>query len=441
VTSLARASLPHASLTSGTLARFCGITYSIRLKLASPVPPRGMAHTMCTQADPTFSDLYADQLPAWLLVRAAALGFDHPTTVQVEALTAVLAGQDVIIQAKTGSGKTLAYLLPILRMLKAQASVQALVLLPTRELAAQVAIVARRLAAGSPERLMVMALLDGSGAKRQRKWLVAQPPQVIVGNVEQVESILEAGLLRIDSLKMLVVDEVDASLSSTITSKMLRNMLSSHLRVGPRANSRQTLFVSATIPQRQHFRRSCVQQQWTRNSPVLVHSEPDLRLPAQLRHGFALCERPKRVAALRALLKRHATTMSAGVIFIMGTRPLHKIADALAGIVDDEPPPILSELESLEARAEAVRMLRERRRRLLLSTPLGARGLDIAHCSHVYFFDIPDSPEAYLHAAGRCGRNDRPGTVTILGSSEEEFVVRRIANSLNLVFEDARRDF
>lgn len=77
-------------------------------------------------------------------------------------------------------------MLPLIAMLKAKASVQALVLLPTRELAAQVAIVARRLAAGSPDRLMVMALLDGSGAKRQRKWIVAQPPQVIVGNVEQV---------------------------------------------------------------------------------------------------------------------------------------------------------------------------------------------------------------------------------------------------------------
>lgn len=257
-------------------------------------------------------------------------------------------------------------MLPLLALLKPQASVQALILLPTRELASQVAIVARRLAAGSPERLMVMALLDGSGAKRQRKWLLAQPPQLIVGNVEQallpcsghpragltrsrssacaqVESILEARLLRIDGLRMLVVDEVDACLTSTDTSRQLRGMLTSHLRAGARASSRQTLFVSATLPQRQHFRRSCVQQQWTREEPALIHSEPDEKLPQQLRHGFARCERAKRVSALRVLLKRHAPHMTAGIVFVLPMRPLQKIALALGGIVDEEPPPVLSE--------------------------------------------------------------------------------------------------
>lgn len=134
----------------------------------------------------SFSDLYADQLPPWLIQRAAALGFECPTPVQEEALSAVLVGRDAIVEAKTGSGKTLTYLLPLLGGLRpTQSSVQALVLLPTRELASQVAIVARKLAVGCPERLLVMALLDGSGAKRQRKWLLAEPPHVIVGNVQQ----------------------------------------------------------------------------------------------------------------------------------------------------------------------------------------------------------------------------------------------------------------
>ena len=114
---------------------------------------------------------------------------------QEDALDAVLDGDDAIIQAKTGSGKTLTYMLPLLAALRPQSSVQALVLLPTRELASQVALFARRLAAASPERLLVMALLDGSGAKRQRKWLVAQPPQVVVGNVQQVDAVLRSRLL------------------------------------------------------------------------------------------------------------------------------------------------------------------------------------------------------------------------------------------------------
>ena len=151
---------------------------------------------------PTFEHGFSDRLPEWLIARAAALGYTHPTPVQEETLQTVLDGHDAIVQAKTGSGKTLAYLMPLIAGLRPTANVQALVLLPTRELAAQVARAARQLAAGSPERLLVMALLDGSGAKRQRKWLLAQPPQVVVGNVEQADSVLRAGLLRLGGLRM-----------------------------------------------------------------------------------------------------------------------------------------------------------------------------------------------------------------------------------------------
>ena len=120
-------------------------------------------------------------------------------------------------------------------------------------------------------------------------------------------------------------------------------------------------------------------------------------------------------------------------------RPLQRIAQALAGLVDEGPPPILSETSSLNQRAEALRALRERRCRLILSTPLGSRGLVVSHCSHVYLFDVPTTPDAYLHAAGRCGRNGLPGRVTVLGSDKEAFVIQRIANTLGIEFEDARR--
>ena len=402
---------------------------------------------MCA-SEPTFAEVCGDdaRMPGWLLERMQALGYERPTPVQADALGVVLDGQDAIIQAKTGSGKTLTYLLPLLASLRPSRSVQALVLLPTRELASQVALVARRLAGGSPDRLLVMALLDGSGAKRQRKWLVAEPPQVVVGNVEQVDAVLEAGLLRLDSLKLLVVDEVDACLADAATSARLQRMLSSHLalpnvnaRSAADARSRQTLFVSATVPQRQHFRKQCVQKRWCREAPTLVHSEPDEKMPSSLRHGYARGERAKRVAALRVLLRRHAAEIDAAIVFVQPSRPLQRIADALRGVVDEGAPLILSEASTLDDRAAALRALRERRRRLILSTPLGARGLDVAHCSHVYLFDVPQAAEDYLHSAGRCGRNGRPGLVTTLGSEKEEFVLQRIANTLGIEFEDARQ--
>ena len=421
-----------------------------------PLPPRAPVPLCC--ASPTFASSY--DLPPWLLQRAADLGYTTPTAVQAEALDAVLEGRDAIIQAKTGSGKTLAYMLPLIAALKPKASVQALVLLPTRELASQVALVARRLAAGSPDRLLVMALLDGSGAKRQRRWLLAEPPQVIVGNVEQVDAVLKARLLRLETLRLLVVDEVDACLAVEDTSAMLQRMLGGQLAIpleqqqqqqqqrgrrqqGPstltnRLTNRQTLFVSATLPQRQHFRKQCVQQRWCRETPVLVHAEPDQLLPSHLRHGWAPCAAPKRVAALRVLLRRHEAELTGAIIFLKPGMPMRRIADALSGIVDDGPPALLAEDEPLNARAAAVRTLREKSRRLLLATPLGARGLDIPHCSHVYLVGLPESAEAYTHAAGRCGRMGEPGLVTVLSGEKEEFALQRLANALKIEFHDAR---
>ena len=138
------------------------------------------------------------------------------------------------------------------------------------------------------------------------------------------------------------------------------------------------------------------------------------------------------------LLKRHRP--AAAIVFVKGARPLARIAESLAGVVEEAAPPVLSDDAPLRARADAVRALRDGESRLLLSTPLGARGLDIPECSHVYLFDLPDSAEAYAHAAGRCGRMGRPGTVSLLCNANEGFVVDRIGNALGIEFEDAAEE-
>ena len=259
--------------------------------------------------------------------------------------------------------------------------------------------------------------------------------------------------LRLPQIDMLVVDEVDACLAEEQTSALLQRMLGGQLAVDPLQQQqpspagasrkptlarRQTLFVSATLPQRQHFRRQCVDQRWCREAPLLVHAEPEEAVPAQLRHGWAPCTPAKRVAALRVLLRRHEPTLSGAIVFVRPTLPLRKIAEALGGIVDEGAPAVLSTEQPLPVRAAAVRGLRERSSRLLVSTPLGARGLDIPHCSHVYLVGLPESAAAYLHAAGRCGRMGRPGLVTVLAGEKEEFALGRLANELRIEFHDAR---
>lgn len=431
----------------------------LTLALRAPPPPAALlaraARSGRLHCCEGFTDRYTGTLPDWLLARTEALGFSTPTPVQASALPPLLEGRDALVIAQTGSGKTLTYLLPVIASLRPASSVQALVICPTRELAGQVSRVARRLAAAAPERLLVMALLDGSGAKRQRKWLNAQPPQLVIGNVQQVESVLQARLMKLSSLRHLIIDEVDACLADTSSSAALTRMLSGELayRAAAAASSaaaergvvqaprqpRQTVFASATLPQRQHFRRQCKQQRWCREEPLLIHAQPDEPVPSQLRHAVAVVAPSKRLAALRVLLKQQADVISAAIVFVKPSRPLDKVAAALAGTLEAAAPAILSEDATLNQRAEALRGLREGRARLLLSTPLGARGLDIPHCSHVFLFDLPSSSDDYVHAAGRCGRMGRPGKVTVLCAEQELFVLRRIANPLGIVdFEDAR---
>mmetsp|Transcript_21136 Transcript_21136/g.68419 ORF Transcript_21136/g.68419 Transcript_21136/m.68419 type:complete len:442 (+) Transcript_21136:63-1388(+) len=396
------------------------------------------SHLPGSSADP--AQLLADlPLPSWLTERADVLGFTQPTPVQAVAVGPIVRGSDAIVLAQTGSGKTLSYLLPILARVRPVSSAQALVLVPSRELAAQVARVARRLAAGSPERLLVMALLDGSGARRQRIWIKAQPPQVIIGNVQQVDSIVSAGLLEPGSLQILVVDEVDACMADVDSRAAVERILCARTAGHAGGGDRQTVFVSASLPQRNHFQRQAVQQRWCNAEPVLIHAQPEEPVPAQLRHLVAVCVPSKRVAALRVLLRRDAPDVTAAIVFVRRGRPLDKIAAALAGIVGEpgDVPHVLSEELPLNARARAMAGLRDGTRRVMVTTSMAARGLDIPDCSHVYLFDLPETAEAYLHAAGRSGRIGRPGQVTVLCAEQERFVLRRFGNSLGLEFEDA----
>jgi len=264
-------------------------------------------------------------LPSWLTTRLDELGYNYPTLIQQRALDTLLLEHDsgnlpnVILQAQTGSGKTLSYLLPTLIQLDASRSaIQGIIIVPTRELGLQVSRVAKRLAAASSPKtsakgkIMVMSVLQGSQNKRQRAWAWAEPPHLVIGTPNEILNMVSKGGMRTNSVKVVVVDEVDACLTqNTITSKnskqsysnALHTILSRHLsptyeegegnteitmntplsnsvissamvnvndmggiEAGTRKKHRQTIFASATIPQHHHFIQQCIQNQWITNT-------------------------------------------------------------------------------------------------------------------------------------------------------------------------------
>ncbi len=368
----------------------------------------------------TFQELFGERLPPWLLIRAESLGFVRPTLVQREALGAILDGEDVVVQAQTGTGKTLAFMLPLLAGIDAsKKAVQALVVVPSRELGLQVASVAKQLAAGrihyrdeedeedeeeeeegqqqgadnddkqgtmSPtsgsssgtNRILVMSLLEGSKNRRQKAWVLAEPPHVVIGNPLALSRLVEQGGIRYHQVKMVIIDEVDACLTRRETRAQLQALLGKYLspsfltteleeeaalaaggskeeeevmlpqgamKEGGGGSSgkelapwklvhRQTVFASATIPQHNHFIKQCVQQQWTLRQPMHVQVTPGELMPPQLQHNYLQCPtKTDKLAALRAFLKRERSKgrLQACVIFTADDDEAQDIAEGLAG--------------------------------------------------------------------------------------------------------------
>ena len=474
----------------------------------------------------TFSELYSEYLPNWLLARAKECGWDHPTLIQTKALDAILKDKkDVIVQAETGSGKTLSYLLPALASIDAsRSSVQVLIVVPTRELGLQVGRVAKRLAAGSTSdngvfqsdavnspklsrKIMVMNVLQGSQNRRQRAWAWAEPPHVVIGTPQELcDMVRYGGIKRYNNVKYVVVDEVDAcllnnagSMSAKLSSSTLHELLSKYLsptfddgssipgdglrdmvksqtqQSRPLSEQRQTIFASATIPQHRHFLKQCIQNQWTLREPIHVCLRPgEQLLPGTLDHAYMVsASSDKKLAALRRVMKRisasvnelrangDAVASKKVLVFCDTHRPVEEMALSLAG--DSESGVVWKESltstdqinksaifsvlryeDSLSQRSAAMETFRGENleglvgdqlpqiRVLLAAGDLGARGLDIEDVTHVIHFDLPPDADTYVHRAGRTGRFQRSGNVLSIITPEQEFVLTRLTNKLNI---------
>lgn len=480
----------------------------------------------------TFAELYGERLPTWLLTRAESLGFARPTMVQREALGAILDGEDVVIQAQTGTGKTLAFMLPLLAGIDAsKQAVQAMVVVPSRELGLQVASVAKQLSAGrvyyrdeevqvqddddddddeagssiatsitptvngTSNKILVMSLLEGSKNTRQKAWVLAEPPHVVIGNPLALSRLVEQGGIRYHQVKMVVIDEVDACLTRRETRAQLQALLGKYLSPsfltseleeeaamaakggkedeallipqgamkeggsGSGGNEarqlapwklvhRQTLFVSATIPQHNHFIKQCVQQKWTLRQPIHVQVTPGELMPPQLQHNYLVCPtKADKLAALRAFLRREQSKgrLHACAIFTANDQEAEDIAAGLTetdGVKEEEEEgsvkkrkgglQALLNSDHIKRRAKVMDAFRAGESRVLVTTDFAARGLDVPRISHVAMYDIPADAETYLHRGGRAGRMGRAGSVTSLVSETEEFALLRLANSLKI---------
>ncbi|XP_059632543.1 DEAD-box ATP-dependent RNA helicase 58, chloroplastic isoform X1 [Cornus florida] len=415
-------------------------------------PSRASLNSSCLTNEDSITDgactlrqLCEGHVPEHVLRRMEEIGFVMPTDVQHKALPVLLSGRDCILHAQTGSGKTLAYLLLIFSAINTQRSaVQALIVVPTRELGMQVTKVARILAAKPAElgleqkSCTVMALLDGGMLRRHKSWLKAEPPTIVVATLGSLCLMLEKRLLKLESMRVLVIDEVDFMFNSSNQVSSLRKLLTTFSL----SNSHQTVFASASIPQHRRFLYDCIQQKWTKGDVVHIHVNPVEPMPSRLHHRFVICSKKSRHATLLSLLQSDSP-MSA-IIFVGEQSEKSKKAGnapATTLLVDFLKTShtgcsdilLLEEDMNFNSRTASLSEVRQGGSYLLVATDIAARGVDLPETTHIYNFDLPRTAVDYLHRAGRTGRkpfSDNKCTVTSIMTSEERFVLQRFENEL-----------
>ena len=319
-------------------------------------------------------------------------GFIYPTDIQARLIPPVLAGKDVIGQAKTGTGKTAAFALPILSRLTDTPGMQVLILVPTRELAAQVTAEIEDLGKYTAFRC---ACIVGGESMRAQVRAIQQGAHVLVGTPGRVMDLQGRGEIHFRNLRWVVLDEVDRMLDIGFREdirQILKSVTQPH----------QTIFCSATIgPDIERLGRSYMKPDATR----IQGDTGSLTVSLVDQKYLPVAPWDKRSLLLHLL--RHEKPKTT-VVFCRTKATVHRVTSHLRehGINVRE---IHGDLAQAK-RNSVMEAFREGKLDVLVASDLAARGLDIEHISHVINYDLPDDPEVYVHRIGRTARAGRRGT-------------------------------
>ncbi|MGH2587054.1 MAG: DEAD/DEAH box helicase [Dehalococcoidia bacterium] len=320
-----------------------------------------------------------------------AMGYQAPTPVQEQAIPLMLDRRDVVGQAQTGTGKTAAFGVPIAESLDPTLpAVQAIVLVPTRELANQVAQELTRICAASG--LEVVPVYGGARMGPQLEAL-ARGAQIVVGTPGRIQDHMFRGSLSLDAVKIAVLDEADEMLDIGFAEDMERI-----LRRTPK--ERQTALFSATMPP---FIRRMIRRYM--REPALVSIEPEAATVDTIDQVYVEVSERDKVDGLAELLERN--DLRRVLVFRRTQIGVDRLADALRrrGVAAL---PIHGGLRQRE-RDRVMDAFRSGELRVLVATNVAARGLDIHEVSHVVNYDFPQSTDEYIHRIGRTGRAGRNG--------------------------------
>ncbi|MCG8350871.1 MAG: DEAD/DEAH box helicase [Chloroflexales bacterium] len=350
-----------------------------------------------------------------LLNQVQRQNYTSPTPIQAAAIPVVLRGHDVIGLAQTGTGKTAAFVLPILQRLMqgkqgASRGIRALIITPTRELAAQIRTAITALSHNSGLR---SATIYGGVSMSPQEKALRSGVDIIVACPGRLLDHIDRGYVRLGGLQMLVLDEADRMLDMGFLPSIKRI-----LKYTP--TSRQTLLFSATMP----AEIKALAASTTRNA-VTVQVDP-AQPATTVTHAIYPVDEQGKTALLLELLRR--TAADSVLVF---TRTKHR-ANRVAAKLQQANYAVarLHSNRSQQQRQIALDGFRDGTFQVLVATDIAARGIDVTRISHVINYDIPATPDTYIHRIGRTGRAAQTGDAYTLVTPADSVMVRTIERVL-----------
>ncbi len=339
------------------------------------------------------------------------MGIISPTAIQEKSIPAVNSGNDMVGLAQTGTGKTLAYLLPILKSLSFsnQTHPRILILVPTRELVAQVVSVAKELTAY--QNVRIAGVYGGVNINPQKE-LVSEGLDILIATPGRLFDLAVSGVLRLAAIQKLVLDEVDEMLFIGFRPQLL-NILD----ILPK--KRQSIMFSATITEEVD---TLIQSFF--KSPKKIEIVPvGTPLEKIVQKGIAIPNYKTKVNYLNYLLKQDG--LDKVLIFTKNKKIADRLYEELSESFGEELDLIHSN-KSQNYRFQAIDKFQDGTIRILIATDIVSRGMDILGVSHVINFDAPSYPEQYIHRIGRTGRARKSGEALFLFVPGEEEAVLEI---------------
>lgn len=328
-----------------------------------------------------FSEL---NLPDAISQALTAMKFDTPTPIQAKAIPMALEGRDILGTAQTGTGKTAAFCIPMIARLMKMPGSKALILTPTRELAAQVSEAVKQLT--QKTRLSHTLLIGGDPIHRQISAL-RRDPEIIVGTPGRITDHLDRGTLMLHTVNFLVLDETDRMLEMGFCDQIDRIL---KFLTG----KKQTLMFSATLPQailkltEKYLKDPVRVTVGSVNKPAQQISQKTVKVNESEKYGCLTNELDNRDGSI--------------IIFAKTKRGTENIARKLYN--QDYSVAFLHGSLQQRKRERVISDFRSQKYKILVATDIAARGIDIPHVEHVINFDMPQSPQDYVHRIGRTGR-------------------------------------